>query len=852
MAHLTEDKNFRLPRTVLPRRYAATLTLNLDERTFTGSQTVELEVASPTSEIILHGIALQLGKVTFRAGNEQRTPTSIQPVAQSETVVLTFGAPLPTGAASLDVEWTGRFTEGLRGLYLAGKVAATQFEAADARRLFPCFDEPSFKARWAITVRIPPTEGLVALSNGAVVSDTVEGNLRTVKFQEMDVLSSYLIALVVGPLVGTPEQQVNGVPVRTWSLPEKAHLTRFGQDAALAALPRLQEYFGLPYAYGKVDQVGIPDFEAGAMENAGLITYREVALLLDPATAPLSVQKRVAEVVTHELAHQWFGNWVTMVWWDDLWLNEAFATWMAYKIVDGWKPEWRVWLDFDTGKAAALHLDALKSTHPIRGEVRNASEAGESFDLITYEKGGAVLRMIEGFLGEGPFREGIRQYMRTHARSNAVADDLWRALGAASSQPVVELANAWIGQSGYPLVSVKVEGRKVTLNQRRFYSEPGVSSGERWPVPMVLRFEDGGGVREQRFVLRDEQATVTLEGSGEVKWLCANAGSTGFYRVAYDGATLQQLAANLGALAPSERISLLADRWALVRSGQASAADFLELTGRFGGEEDDAVLDELVGRLGYVEARLVEGEDQERFRRWVEKLLGPALTKLGWESAAGETDRVKLRRAALVRAVGVLARSGQALSEVRPRVTKVVAGDKAALEPNLLDSAVYMAARAGDSALFDTLLAKMKAEPDPATQRRYLSALASFEDPALAKRGQELFFTDAVKMQDVTIYLGSLLGNRTGRDAWWEVVQQRWKDVLARTGGAPMLLRRVVEALGALRDRKQYEEAKALLQAHPVTEAQQAMAQTLERLSQDVALRERAGPDVTAWLKRQP
>jgi puromycin-sensitive aminopeptidase len=442
--------------------------------------------------------------------------------------------------------------------------------------------------------------------------------------------------------------------------------------------------------------------------------------------------------------------------------------------------------------------------------------------------------------------------MRTHARSNAVADDLWRALGAASSQPVVELANAWIGQSGYPVLSVKVEGRKVSLSQRRFYSEPGVSSGERWPVPVVLRFEDGGGVREHRFVLRDEQTTVTLEGSGEVKWLCANAGSTGFYRVAYDGPALAKLASNLAALAPSERIALLADRWALVRSGQASAADFLDLASRYGGEEDDAVLDELVGRLGYVESRLVDGEDQERFRRWVERLLAPGLAKLGWQPAAGETDRVKLRRAALVRAVGVLARGAQALNEVRPRVSKMMAGDNTALEPNLLDSAVHMVARSGDAALFDTLLAKMKAEPDPATQRRYLSALASFEDPALAKRGQELFFTDAVKMQDSAIFLGGLLGNRAGRDSWWATVQQQWKDVLGRARGAPMLLQSMVLSLGALRERKQYEEAKALLQAHPVPEAQQAMAQTLERLSQDVALRERAGPEVVAWLKRQP
>jgi puromycin-sensitive aminopeptidase len=850
MAHLTDDKNFRLPLSIRPRRYAATLTLDLEAKSFTGQQTIELDLEKPSNEIILHAIALQLGEVTFRGGNgKSLKPTELRVVQVSETVVLRFGEQLPSGAGALDVAWTGRFTEGLRGMYLAGKVAATQFEAADARRLFPCFDEPAFKARWALTVRVPP--GLTTLANGALVKDEADGHLRKLTFQETEVLSSYLVALVCGPLVGTPEEKVQGIPVRTWALPEKQHLTRFGQDAALAALPRLQDYFGLPYAFGKVDQVGIPDFEAGAMENAGLITYREIALLLDPATAPLSVQKRVAEVVTHELAHQWFGNWVTMVWWDDLWLNEAFATWMAYKIVDAWKPDWRVWLDFDAGKAAALHLDALRSTHPIRGEVRNASEAGESFDLITYEKGGAVLRMIEGFLGEEAFREGMRQYMRKHARSNAVADDLWTALANASSQPVLELANAWIGQSGYPLVTVAVDGRTVTLSQRRFYSEPGVRSEERWPVPMVLRYSDGGTVREQRVLLREAQTKVTLEGSGEVKWLCANAGSTGFYRVAYDAQALERLSANLQTLAPSERISLLADQWSLVRSGEGSVASFLELAGRFGNEEDDAVLEELVGRLSYVESRLVEGEEQERFRRWVEELLGPGLKKLGWDSAPGESDRVKLRRAVLVRAVGNVARSPEALAEARPRVERLLAGEKNALEPNLLDAAVGMVARSGDRALYEKLLEKMLVEPDPATQRRYLMALTSFEDPALAEAAQQLFFTDKVKMQDAASFVMGLMGNRTGRDAWWAEMQKRWKDVLARTGGAPMLLRRVVESLGALRERQQLDEARKLLAAHPVEEAKQATEQTLERVSQDVALRERAMPEVSAWQQKR-
>lgn len=850
MAHPTDDKNFRLPTTLRPRRYTATVTLDLEGRAFTGEQRVELELSQPTTEIILHANALELGEVTFRAGDDTRKPASARVVPVSETVVFTFDAPLPKGAATLDVLWTGHFSDGLRGLYAAGKVTATQFEAADARRMFPCFDEPAFKAKWALTVRVPP--GNAVLGNGKVVKDEQDGALRKVTFQETELLSSYLIALVVGPLVGTPEEQVEGVAVRTWALEEKAHLAKFGQDAALQVLPRLREYFGLPYAFGKVDQVGIPDFEAGAMENAGLITYREVALLLDPATAPLSVQKRVAEVVTHELAHQWFGNWVTMVWWDDLWLNEAFATWMAFKIVDQWRPDWRMWLDFDAHRASALALDALKSTHPIHGEVRNAGEAGESFDAITYEKGGAVLRMIEGFLGEDPFREGIRLYMRKHAKANAVKDDLWNALGEAAKQPVSELATAWIGQSGFPLVSVKVEGRKVELTQRRFYSEPGVKSPETWPVPMVLRFEDGAGVREQRVLFRDARATVTLEGTGEVKWLCANGGSTGFYRVAYEKAALDKLSAHLGTLAPSERISLLADTWALVRAGQAPVADLLDLTGRFGDEEDEAVLDELVGRLGYIENRLTEGEDQERFRRWVESLLGGGLKKLGWQSMKGEPDRVRLRRAALVRAVGGLARSPETLAEARPLVARMLQGDKNALDANLLDTAVGMVARAGDAALFDELLKRMPTEPDPATQRRYLMALTSFEDPKLTERAQALLFSETVKTQDVASFATGLLGNRTGRDAWWQKLQADWKELVARTGAAPMLLRRVVEGLGLLRTREQLEQVKALLQANPVPEAQQATAQTLERLTQDVVLRERVAPEVSAWLKRRP
>jgi puromycin-sensitive aminopeptidase len=522
---------------------------------------------------------------------------------------------------------------------------------------------------------------------------------------------------------------------------------------------------------------------------------------------------------------------------------------MAFKIVAGWKPDWRVWLDFDAGKAAALHLDGLRSTHPIRSEVKNPDEATESFDLITYEKGGAVLRMIEGYLGEGPFREGIRLYMRRHAKANAVADDLWNALGEASREPVTELANAWIRQPGYPLVEVRRDARRVHLAQRRFYSEPNAASGETWPVPVVLRYEDAGGVREQRHLLRGS-GEVTLAGEGEVRWICANAGSSGFYRVAYDAAGVSALAANLARLAPAERIGLLADEWALVRAGMRDVGSFLDLASAFGSEADYAVLDELVGRLGGIEARLLDDKVRTRFQAWVARLLGPAFAGVGWDPARDERDPDRLRRAALLRAVGLVARDAAVVAEASRRLDRFMAGDRAAVEANLHEAAVVMAARAGDDRRFDELRARFKAEADPAFQRRYLVALALFEDPALAARAREMALGDEVPLQDASSFMGGLLGNRVARDPFWQDLRQRWDVVHARVGGAPMLLRRVVEAVGQLPERRHLEEAEAFFTAHPLPAARQAIAQTLERMRQDVALWERAEPAVSRWLER--
>jgi puromycin-sensitive aminopeptidase len=840
-----DDRDFRLSVHVRPGRYQAHLSIDLEHRTFTGEAKVSVQVARPQPELVLHAVALDLSSATLRAGGKS-WPATVEVRAQSETVALRFDEPVPTGEVELELAWKGAFCDGLRGLYLGGGVALTQFEAADARRVFPCFDEPAFKARWALSVDVPRDQ--VALSNGRIDSEELRGDRKHVRFEQTELLSSYLVALVVGKLAASDEGHAAGVPVRTWSVPEKRALTAFGQDVALHVLPMLQDYFGLPYAFGKVDQVGAPDFEAGAMENAGLITYREVALLLDPATASLPTQKQVAEVVTHELAHQWFGNWVTMVWWDDLWLNEAFATWMAFKVVDHWRPQWRIWLDFDTGKAAALGLDALESTHPIHAEVRNAAQATENFDVITYEKGGSVLRMIEAFLGADTFRAGIRAYMKRHARANAVADDLWRALSEASRAPVLELANAWIGKPGFPVVEVSREGRAVTLRQRRFWAKPGMKSDEVWPVPMVLRYRDEGGVRDHRVLLEEREARVELPGEGGIQWVLGNGGATGFYRVAYDDGALAELAADLPSLEPSERIALLADTWARVRAAEARLPAFLSLAQRFEGERDWAVLNELVGRLGAIDYRLVADEDLPRFRAFVRALFAPALQEVGYDAAPGESDDVRLRRAALVRAVAGVGRDEAACAALRERLDRVLGGDRAALEPNLHDLAVTASARTGDAALFDRLRQANRSENDPVWKRRYLIGLASFESASLAESAQDLALGGEVALQELAWFLGALLANPAAQEPSWQRLRAGWEKVETRVANAPMIYRRVVEGLGNLRERRHLDEVQGHLASHPHPATEKATAQTLERLGLDVDLRERARPEVKAWL----
>src|SRR5262245_179459 len=465
----------------------------------------------------------------------------------TERCRLALASPAARGRWRLRLAFRGTLNDKLRGFYrsvykdpsgVSRTMAATQFEATDARRAFPCWDEPAFKAVFAATLVIDPA--LTAVSNTRIVSETREGSRKVVRFADSIVMSTYLVAIVVGELEHTEPTLVGPTPVRIWCVPGKRRLAAFGQEIAVASLRFFEDYYGLPYPGDKLDLLAIPDFAAGAMENLGAITFRETALLVDERAASHAELQRVADVVAHENAHMWFGDLVTMSWWNGIWLNEAFATFMEMLAVDAWKPEWQRWVAFGGSRAAALSVDGLHSTRPIEFPVRAPREADAMFDVLTYEKGASVLRMLEQYLSPDVFRAGVREYLVRHRFANADTGDLWAALGRASQQPIPAVMDGWIFAPGYPLVRVSVEGRELVLRQQRFtyLAEPLAWFGAapapagppaRWQIPVQLRIAAGGRESVER-VLLTEPATRRPLPSG-FESLVANEGGHGFYRV---------------------------------------------------------------------------------------------------------------------------------------------------------------------------------------------------------------------------------------------------------------------------------------------------------------------------------
>src|SRR5262252_2190674 len=627
----------RLPETARPENYNLTFTPDLDNAKFEGDETISVNVLQATTEITLHAADIDFHQVTITSGGTTQTAKAT-PDKEKEMVVLSVEKPLAAGPATIHITYTGILNNEMRGLYLGKddqgrKYAATQFEATDARRAYPSFDEPEYKATFDITAIAD--KGLVAISNNKQISDTPgPGDKHTVKFAPTAKMSSYLAALVVGNFEYI-EGSADGIPIRVYATPGKKEMGRFALEFAGETLKYYDKYFGIRYPYGKLDLVGLPDFSAGAMENTGCITFREIILLYDEQHGSIDLKKTIASVIAHEMAHQWFGDLVTMKWWDDIWLNEGFATWMESKPVEAWKPEWNANLDDVSGTGSTLNVDALDNTRPIHQAADTPAQIQELFDGIAYGKAASVLRMLESYLGEDTFRAGINAYLKQHAYANATAEDFWDAQTKTSKKPVDKIMPTWVKQAGEPIVNVKAHcagnSTSVTLSQQRYFfdrTKLESPNNQLWQIPLCLKGSSSDKASCQ--LLTQKQETLTLPGCSN--WVLGNAGATGYYRVGYEPDAVRALAHDAETkLTAGERISLQNDIWASVRVGREPVGDYLAFAQGLRSDRNRAVLEDVLGRLNYIGEYLVNASDRDSFRAWLREYLAPIVREVGWE-----------------------------------------------------------------------------------------------------------------------------------------------------------------------------------------------------------------------------
>jgi puromycin-sensitive aminopeptidase len=844
----------RLPRHVVPDRYDIEISVEIAACRFEGTETVEISVREAATEIVLNAAELVIRDVVAQGGAGRRLEGQVELDETAERVVLRFPELLQPGNWRLSLGFTGALNDKLRGFYRStftgadgapAALAVTQFEATDARRAFPCWDEPAFKAVFRVTLVVD--EGLTALSNMAAagVRRIPATRQQAVTFAPTVKMSTYLLAFVVGRLESSEPVTVRGIPIRVWAVPGKRHLAAFALEAAAFCLRFFEEYYGVPYPGDKLDLIAIPDFAFGAMENLGAITFRETALLVDAQAATHAEQARVAHVVVHEIAHMWFGDLVTMAWWNGLWLNEAFATFMEVLAVDAWKPAWGRWDHFGVSRAAAFATDGLQSSRPIEYEVVAPKDAEAMFDVLTYEKGGAVVRMLEQYLEPAVFREGVRSFLVAYQFANAETTDLWRALGEASGQPIPAIMDGWIFRQGYPLVTVELDGagETVRFRQRAFrYERNKGGAGDIWQVPIRYRARVNGEVVRGRLLLASPEERVTFRARPD--WIVANEEGHGFYRVRYASELLAPLLrAPAAHLSPIERFTLLNDAWASTLAGILPVADYLEMTGRFKGETDRHVWTALVASFGYL-SRIVPSDLRPGLERIVCDRLGEIAARVGWAGAAEESDLARELRGEILRTRGILGNDPTLQLGARQRYA---GSGSETLDPNVLAAVIAIVAHTTGEAEYEEFLARFKAAKTPQEEQRYLRALAGFRQPELIDRTLRLSVSGEVRTQDAPFLVRDLLMGVYSRECAWAFVKEHW-DKMERLYPSQSGLRRLCEGITGLATPALEADVRSFFARRKVPFGGKSLEQYLEQLRIAVLFQAREAQRLATFL----
>lgn len=843
----------RLPTTIVPSHYKLLLDPDIGRQKFTGEETITVQVRQATSQIVLNSLGLEISLAEATAA-DKTVPAQVTYDQPNEMVRLSLAQPLPAGAANLHLKFSGKLTAGLRGLYLSKSArrqyAVTQFEGTYARMMFPGFDEPAFKATFDLSVIAD--KGDTAISNGRITKDDpLPGSTRhKITFSTSPRMSTYLVALAIGDWQCL-ERTIDGTPIRVCAEPDKKQYGQFALEAAAQSVHFYNQWYGIKYPFEKLDMLAIPDYEWGGMENTASIFYRDTSLLMDEKTASVFAKRSHATVVAHEIAHQWFGDLVTAAWWDDIWLNEGFATWMERKPIRAWHPEWHLEDDEAATAQRIIGLDSLSAARAIHGDPRTSAEIKEMFDGITYQKGGAVLGMLESYVSPEVFRKGVNAYLKAHANGNATSADFWQAMAKVSGKPVDKIMPTFVMQPGVPLVTVSesCSSNKQTLelSQQRFLLSPsgeGAKEGQVWSIPICTKAATSTG--SSCYLVDKQSARFTTSSCPD--WLMANRDAKGYYRVHYPG--LKSLK-DIGGMAEKdltvpERIAFVEDLWAMTRAGKEPIGIFLKVSRDLRLERNRLVVEFIAAHMDAIARSLVPEQKQNDFRAIIHQQFASLAKEIGWVPSANDNDEQKALRASLL---GILGSAGdpEAITTAQ-KITQAYIKEPSAVEGTIIGPALAVTAENGDAALYEQFTQAMGSARSTEDYYHFLFALTSFRQPELAQRTLALIDQGKIRQQDYVRLFPALLAESPAREIAWDYLKAHWDSLAEKVttfggGGA-------VSALGGFCSIEKRDEIKQFFAAHHAPGAERALQQSLQRITSCFEFKQLQGENMQKFLQQ--